>query len=521
MSIFSAMSTGVSGLAGQSKKFQTISDNVSNIGTTGYKATKMDFSSLVVESQMATAYAPGSLLARPRREIDAQGTIQVTNRPTDAAISGNGFFAVRSDPASTNIEFTRAGSFDVDPMGFLRNGAGKYLMGFPVSADGTVAGATEGDLRPVSISGVTAAASATSNIGVTANVPADPAAAREAAVFNGLTGPMVEDPADPSRTLMRIADREPKVGERWAVALTTPGTGGAADTTETYEVVAHAGESIDDVMERLEAASGGALDWTPDDDPSRAGTLAAAGTTDDVALFTHGGFRTPATVYDSLGNAHRLDVVWTKTGEAGGWSVDIDGPTLSGASSGTVGAGFPIELGFDGTGQPLSGSGELTLDITWDPAVTTAGASQVTLDFAGMTQLGETFEVAQVRGNGAGLGRLASVALDNSGFLNMTFTNGVQRPAFMVPIATFAAANQLSPISGNSYRGTVSSGAFTLSRANTGSAGGIVAGATEASTVDIAAEMTDMIVTQNAYAANVKTITTADEMLRELGRLKS
>ena len=109
MSIFSAMSTGVSGLAGQSKKFQTISDNVSNIGTTGYKATKMDFSSLVVESAMATAYAPGSLLARPRREIDAQGTIQVTNRATDAAISGNGFFAVRSDPASTSIEFTRAG----------------------------------------------------------------------------------------------------------------------------------------------------------------------------------------------------------------------------------------------------------------------------------------------------------------------------------------------------------------------------------------------------------------------------
>lgn len=286
-------------------------------------------------------------------------------------------------------------------------------------------------------------------------------------------------------------------------------------------MVARAGETIDDVMERLEVASGGALDWTPNDDPSRAGTLEASASIDDVDLFTHGGFRTPATVYDSLGNAHRLDVVWTKTGEAGGWSVDIDGPTLSGAPSGTLGAGFPLAIGFDGTGQPSSGSGELTIDITWDASVTTASPSQVTLDLAGMTQLGETFEIAQVRGDGAGLGRLASVALDNSGFLNMTFTNGVQRPAFMVPIATFAAPNQLSPISGNSYRATVSSGAFTLSRANTGSAGSIVAGATEASTVDIAAEMTDMIVTQNAYAANVKTITTADEMLRELSRLKS
>ena len=74
-----------------------------------------------------------------------------------------------------------------------------------------------------------------------------------------------------------------------------------------------------------------------------------------------------------------------------------------------------------------AGSGLRTLAIDWDPAVTTADSSQVVLDFAGMTQLGETFEVAQVRGNGAGVGRLASVALDNSGYLNMSFTNGIQR----------------------------------------------------------------------------------------------
>lgn len=521
MSIFSAMSTGVSGLAGQSKKFQTISDNVSNIGTTGYKASKMDFSSLVIETSMETAYAPGALLSRTRREIDAQGTIQVTNRATDAAISGNGFFAVRSDLEAGGLEFTRAGSFDVDPMGFLRNGAGKYLMGFPVALDGTVTGATEGDLRPVSISGVTAAASATSDIGVTANLPADPGAARAAGVFNGLVAPMLADPNDAARTLMHVAERAPRIGERWSVALTTPGIDGAPDTTALVDIVAQGGETIDDVMERLVEASDGALVWTPDDDPSRAGTLAAAAAPDDVALATHGGFRTPSTVYDSLGNAHRLDIVWTKTGDAGGWSVDIDGPTLAGAPSGNVGTGFPIIVGFDGTGQPAAGSGLRTLAIDWDPAVTTAEASQVALDFAGMTQLGETFEVAQVRGNGAGLGRLATVALDDSGFLNMTFTNGVQRPAYMVPVATFAAANQLSPASGNSYRATVSSGAFTLSRADTGAAGRIVAGAIEASTVDIAVEMTDMIVTQNAYAANVKTITTADEMLRELARLKS
>jgi flagellar hook protein FlgE len=274
-------------------------------------------------------------------------------------------------------------------------------------------------------------------------------------------------------------------------------------------------------MERLAMESGGALVWSPDDDPSRAGTLTAAAALDDVTLTTHGGFRTPSTVYDSLGNAHRLDIVWTKTGGAGGWSVDIDGPTLAGAPSGTVGTGFPIAIGFDGTGQPAAGSGLRTLAIDWDPTVTTAEASRVVLDFAGMTQLGDAFEVAQVRANGAGLGRLATVALDDSGFLNMTFTNGVQRPAYMVPVATFAAANQLAPASGNSYRATVSSGAFTLSRADTGAAGRIVAGAIEASTVDIAVEMTDMIVTQNAYAANVKTITTADEMLRELARLKS
>lgn len=521
MSIFSAMSAGVSGLSGQSKKFQTISDNVSNIGTTGYKASRMDFASLVVETASQSGYSAGSVTARTRRQIDGQGAIQATERPTDLAISGNGFFAVRGDLASPAIEFTRAGSFDADPSGFLRNSAGKYLMGFPVSEDGTVMGAVEADLRPVSISGVGAIASKTKSIAFSANLPADPLVAKAASPFDGLVTPPRADDDDPTRTVIDIADRAPRAGERWSVSIASTATTGSEPTFDVIEVVARDGESIDDVMVRLAASSAGELEWTPADDPLRAGTLSADATLDQFSIATHGGHRMPATVHDALGNAHRLDLVCTKLDAPGVWSIDVEGPRLSGIRSGTVGPGFPAVLQFDTAGRPAAGQELPKLTIAWDTSVANGEDSLIDINLANMSQLGGSFEVADIRADGAGLGRLAAFAFDSSGFLNMTFTNGIERPAFRVPLATFVATNGLAPVSGNSFRATTESGASTFSQADSGAAGSIVAGAVEASAVDLAAEMTSMIVTQNAYAANVKTITTADEMLRELGRLKS
>jgi len=98
--------------------------------------------------------------------------------------------------------------------------------------------------------------------------------------------------------------------------------------------------------------------------------------------------------------------------------------------------------------------------------------------------------------------------------------NGAPRPIFKLPLATFVNVNGLSSRSGHVWNQTQSSGDSTLREANNGSAGSMAQAALESSTVDIGQEFTSMIVVQRAYSAATKIISTADEMLEELVRIK-
>ena len=106
------------------------------------------------------------------------------------------------------------------------------------------------------------------------------------------------------------------------------------------------------------------------------------------------------------------------------------------------------------------------------------------------------------------------------GLITALFDNGETRPVFKIPIATFVNVNELGSRTGNVFNSTQASGDPTLRSANSGPAGAITQSALEASTVDIGEEFTKMIVVQRAFSAATKIITTADEMLDELVRLR-
>lgn len=91
---------------------------------------------------------------------------------------------------------------------------------------------------------------------------------------------------------------------------------------------------------------------------------------------------------------------------------------------------------------------------------------------------------------------------------------------FQIPVATFANPAALQPRSGNVFAVTRDSGDPNLQIAGNGGAGQISPSALESANVDLADEFTKMIVTQRAYSANAKVITTADDMLDELMRIK-
>ncbi len=147
MSLYGALFSGVSGLQAQSSAMGAIADNVTNVNTTGYKSTNVNFQTLVTKQASLTKYSAGGVQSKPRQGIDVQGLLQSTSSATDIAISGNGFFIVNEagDPGTGDIyAYSRAGSFKVDKEGYLQNVSGYYLQGWPLQTwDGSTQAVTK------------------------------------------------------------------------------------------------------------------------------------------------------------------------------------------------------------------------------------------------------------------------------------------------------------------------------------------------------------------------------------------
>src|SRR5258708_37393586 len=100
-SIYGALFAGVSGLFTNGNSMATISDNIANVNTIGYKGTQTRFSTLVTNGQSTTTYSPGGVQGNPFQQIDKQGLIQASTSATDLALTGQGFFVVTTQPGGT------------------------------------------------------------------------------------------------------------------------------------------------------------------------------------------------------------------------------------------------------------------------------------------------------------------------------------------------------------------------------------------------------------------------------------
>jgi flagellar hook protein FlgE len=180
MSLFGALNSSVTGLQAQSDALGIISDNISNVNTTGYKANKANFQSLVTAAATQTSFNPGGVQLRPTQEVGAQGILNGSDISTDLAIEGNGMFAVKDAVGNVDANellYTRAGNFRVDDNGDLRNANGFLLQGWRLQDDGN--GNLEppadkdnpGSLETVNVDGFSGIARATSNIELGANLP--------------------------------------------------------------------------------------------------------------------------------------------------------------------------------------------------------------------------------------------------------------------------------------------------------------------------------------------------------------
>lgn len=171
MGLYNVMITSTSGMAAQTNWLGTISDNIANAKTTGYKNADTEFSTLVVNGGVGE-YNSGGVSNHTRYDITRQGVLNYTSSSTDISIQGNGFFVV-SDKAG-NTYLTRAGSFVPAVDGTLVNAAGYKLMGYPVT--GGVAGPNLTDIDTSSLAlqaELSTAGSLTMNLPAAATVPQD------------------------------------------------------------------------------------------------------------------------------------------------------------------------------------------------------------------------------------------------------------------------------------------------------------------------------------------------------------
>jgi len=129
MSLYGVMRTGVSGMAAQSNKLSTVSDNIANVNTTGYKRASTEFSSLILKSGSGN-YDSGSVETTVRYAITDAGNLHFTTSVTDLAVQGNGFFVVQDANGSNFL--TRAGSFVPDSTGNLVNTAVVFPVGIGI-----------------------------------------------------------------------------------------------------------------------------------------------------------------------------------------------------------------------------------------------------------------------------------------------------------------------------------------------------------------------------------------------------
>ena len=181
MTISSSLNAGVMGLTVNATRLATISDNIANSATFGYKRSLVDFNSLVLE-QRTSAYSAGGVEAEPFKDIQATGSLISTGNSTDMAVAGRGLLPVTTSTGATETSSTRellltpTGSFNADADGNLRSLSGLFLLGWPADADGEVGNVSRNsgiDLEPVNISTAQFRASATTNIDLAINLPAD------------------------------------------------------------------------------------------------------------------------------------------------------------------------------------------------------------------------------------------------------------------------------------------------------------------------------------------------------------
>lgn len=397
------LQTALSGLLGAQTGLNTVSNDLANASTTAFKSQTALFEDVYPAN---ATNAPGIGTATESISSDfTQGNLTATGNPLDAAIQGNGYFIISNNGTQ---QYTRDGSFQLNANGEMVTATGASLLGYPVTASGSL-GST---LAPITLNTGSVPANATANLGLTVSL--------------------------------------------------------------------NSGDAVIPAATPFSAANSASYDKS-----------------------------TSVAVYDSLGNANRVGLYFVQNPAAGaappGWTVYAQ-PQLANGTN--VGAAQNLTtLNFSSSGVLTSG-GTPTLNVAWGNG---AAASAINFNLTGTTLGAQSFAVAGITNDGFAPGNYSGTSITASGQIQSTYTNGQTVNAGVLGLANFINQEGLTPVSGNIFAASQTSGQPVVNSPGTGLAGTLSGGNLEASNASTSALLVSLIQYQQAYQANTSVIQTEQQ----------
>ena len=565
-----ALFSGVAGLKVHQTRMDVIGNNIANINTIGFKSSRTTFSDMLSQIQ-SNAAAPtdtrGGINAKQVglgaavESIDLlfnDASPQQTGKNTDLALSGNGLFVLKNGDQSY---YTRNGAFSFDEQGYyVLPGSGLRVQGWNASAEGnlnTNALATD-IIVPV---GKTMEATATTEIDYNGNLDAQSLSITKISYTTALGGDAslvtTDDGATPATTTSVNVDTENVLA---AVITLSDGTTRTV-TSGYYEV----GRSIPITTIVTEYDSqGGKHEVTVLIDKD------ATSVPDEIsaeALSTATGYKVTAddgttTTYPIKSTADDGSTITYDDGSDNGVTVTIDdntkpnlvfdnrwrmyivpeagqkgpadssftntyvrseatgNPESDGSSStGIMNDGKVAYVYFDTTGKYVAHGQEEDPSIVFSYGDGNGSSSNTAvIDLTGLTQYANnTTSFPTTNGNTSGV--LQSIAIDGSGIISGTYTNGLIRTEAQLAVAQFTNSAGLTKVGTTIYQESNNSGAANVKTiADFGL--DVISSALEMSNVDLATEFSDMIITQRGLQANSKITTVSDEILETIVNMK-
>ena len=237
MTISSSLNAGVSGLNANASRLATISDNIANSSTFGYRRVESNFESMVL-SQNGGKYSAGGVRATTQRLIDEGGSLVTTSNATDLAVRGRGFIPValasevRAGNGDPEMLLTSTGSFRTDSDGRLVTESGQVLLGWPAGPDGTIPNNprdTSDRLEPVQINVNQLTGEPTTEINLGVNLPATETDATAAGISQQLSVEYFDNLGRSETVGVTFTPTLPATGSsnQWTMTLTDSAQSGA------------------------------------------------------------------------------------------------------------------------------------------------------------------------------------------------------------------------------------------------------------------------------------------------------